>query len=107
MDVELGSEVFISFQLPGDGKWMNAEAEVSRIIQGFRSWDPGPAVGLQFKELSNVARGDMLVRLAGIPPIVPRRPRRNSIITHKRYSTPAIPLLRPKIPRGVFRSSSL
>jgi hypothetical protein len=109
-DLEIGDDVFVSFQPPGDGKWMNVKAEVARIIGGSRLWDVGPCVGLLFKDLDNSARGELLARLAGIPPTIPRRPLRRSSGIYPITSYPIIPLVRRRpitVPQGVWTSCRL
>lgn len=70
----LGEELVISFQTPGrDPIWLDAEAEVARIVHGYRHGDPGYCAGLRFTYLERSARGELLARLAGFPPPVPRR----------------------------------
>lgn len=73
---ELGEEVVLTFQAPRGGPWIDAVAEVTRVIEGWRPWDPGYAVGLRFTRLDSESRGDLLAHLAGMPPPVPRRPLR-------------------------------
>jgi hypothetical protein len=108
-DLEIGDDVFVSFQPPGDGKWMNAKAEVARIIHGSRAWDMGPCVGLSFKDLDYSAHGELLARLAGIPPTIPRRPLLRSSGIYS-VSYPVIPLVRRRpitVPQGVWTSAFL
>ncbi|KAF0167833.1 MAG: hypothetical protein FD160_4019 [Caulobacteraceae bacterium] len=72
--VELGERVIVSFKAPGqDGPWMDAEAELSRIVQGYRPEDPGYCVGLDFLYFERSSRQELLVRLAGTPPPIPGR----------------------------------
>lgn len=107
-DIQLGDDVFVSFQPPGDGKWMNAKAEVTRIIQGVRPWDQGPCVGLVFTDLEYADRGELLARLVGIPPTIPRRPLRRSAGVYASQISPVIPLVnrRPTtVPRGVWTAN--
>ncbi|MBN1652449.1 MAG: PilZ domain-containing protein [Deltaproteobacteria bacterium] len=109
-EVQIGDDVFVSFRPPGDGKWMNAKAEVSRIVLGSRPWDVGPCVGLVLKDLDYSERGELLTRLAGIPPTVPRRPLRLSAGMYTAQSSPAIPLVRRRpitVPQGVWTAAPL
>jgi hypothetical protein len=73
----LGDPVLVSLLTPGSEPiWLDAEAEVTRIVQGYRHGDPGFCVGLHFKYLERVSRIELLSRLAGMPPPIPqRRPR--------------------------------
>mgnify|MGYP001144183546 CR=1 FL=1 len=105
--VEQGDEVFVTFQAPGDGLWMNAETEVTRIVRGNRHWDVGPCIGLRFKNLEGSRRGELLSRLAGIPPTIPRRPLRFHSLLKDGIETPPLPLVRLRritrsVPRGVW-----
>ncbi len=74
--VALGEDVIVSFRVPGrEPLWMDAEAEIARIVYGFRHGDPGYCAGLRFTYLERCARDELLARLAGVPPPVPlRRP---------------------------------
>lgn len=70
----LGEGLVVSFQTPGpDPIWMDAEAEIARIVYGFRRGDPGYCAGLRFTYFERAARGELLARLAGTPPPVPAR----------------------------------
>ena len=71
---QLGEEVLVSFLAPGRSpQWMDAEASIARIIYGYRPGDPGYCVGLEFDYFERSARNELLTRLAGVPPPVPRR----------------------------------
>jgi hypothetical protein len=74
--VEPGAELLVSFQAPHGGPWIDVEAEVARVIGGWRPYDPGYAAGLRFTHIERPARGELLTRLAGFPPPVPHRPLR-------------------------------
>ena len=106
--VDLGEEVVVSFKAPGHGNmWMDAEAEVARIIQGYRQGDPGYAVVLRFTYFERHAQQELLARLAGYPPPVPRRrvltPRdRMSGVPALELSPGTRPV--PPVPKGVFRA---
>jgi hypothetical protein len=100
--VSLGDEVFVSFLPPGEGRWMNAQAEVTRLIPGLRTWDPGPSAGLVFTNLTIIKRGELLARLAGIPPTVPRRPLRFRGLSAWYSDEPVFPLVvRRGLPDGI------
>jgi hypothetical protein len=73
----LGEPVLVSLLTPGaDPVWLDAEAEVARIVYGFRRGDRGYCIGLRFKYLERLARMELLARLSGMPPPIPqRRPR--------------------------------
>jgi len=72
--VALGERVILSLCAPGpDQFWLDAEAEVARIVYGYRNADPGYCAGLRFTYLERSAREELLTRLVGLPPPVPRR----------------------------------
>ena len=102
-EVKVGDEVMVSFLPPGDGLWMNAEAEITRLIRGLRVGDPGRCAGLVFKNLPGSKRGELLSRLAGIPPTIPHRPLRFRNRSARRLEEPVFPLLvRRGVPGGVW-----
>jgi len=112
----LGEPVLVSILTPGhDPIWLDAEAEVARIVHGYRSGDPGYCIGLHFKYIERLARVELLSRLAGVPPPVPQRRPRTARQRHKRsieleparYGVLARPILAVSralrgIPAGVF-----
>ena len=62
------------FQLGTDqDTWYDAEAEVARIIEGWREGDPGYALGLRFTHIDLSTRLVLAERLVGTPPPVPQR----------------------------------
>jgi hypothetical protein len=70
----LGEEVFVSFVTPGpEPLWLDAEAEIARIVHGFRQSDPGYCIGLRFTHFERRDRAELLARLSGYPPPVPGR----------------------------------
>jgi hypothetical protein len=72
--VALGERVILSLNAPGpDEFWLDAEAEVARIVYGFRNGDPGYCAGLRFTYLERAARQELLTRLVGLPPPIPQR----------------------------------
>jgi hypothetical protein len=115
----IGDEVVVSFQAPGrDALWLDAEAVVARIIEGQRWGDAGYCAGLDFTYFERDSRHELLARLAGYPPPVPRRRLRSARdrMHERSWSSavmirpivmlcddPIIPLVRRKrVPRGVF-----
>jgi hypothetical protein len=71
---DLGDAVIVSFLTPGiEPIWLDAEAEVVRIVHGLREHDPGYCAGLRFTYFERSAQEELLSRLAGLPPPVPRR----------------------------------
>ena len=70
----LGDDVIVSFRAPGaDSPWLEAEAEVARVIRGYRAADRGYCAGLRFTYIEKSARDELLTRLAGHPPPIPQR----------------------------------
>lgn len=72
-EAHTGESVLISFEVPGERKWLDAEATVARVIEGWRPFDPGYAIGLRFTDISLDARLLLRDRLHGLPPPVPTR----------------------------------
>lgn len=70
--VHVGESVLLSFRAPS-GAWIDAEAEVARVLEGWREGDHGYCAGLRFTSLDRAARGELVVSLAGFPPPVPQR----------------------------------
>lgn len=72
--VALGERVILSLSTPGpEPFWLDAEAEVARIVYGFRHGDPGYCAGLRFTYLERSSRNELLTRLVGLPPPIPQR----------------------------------
>jgi hypothetical protein len=69
--VRVGDSVIVSFAIPG--MWIDAKAVVSRVVQGRRPSDEGPAAGLLFVALAPAARAALAGHLHGRPPPLPRR----------------------------------
>jgi hypothetical protein len=81
----LGDDVLVSFKVPGvDTEWLEAEAEVARVVQGYRTADRGYCAGLRFTYFEKSARHELLARLAGLPPPIPQRRLRTA---HERAGT--------------------
>jgi hypothetical protein len=99
---QVGDDVIVTFRAPGrDTLWMDAEAEVSRVIHGLREGDPGYCVALDFTYFEKSARHELLCRLAGTPPPIPQR--RGPALSRKLDLTELSVLVRPIInilPRG-------
>ena len=114
----LGEPVLVSLLTPGASPvWLDAEAEVARIVHGYRQGDPGYCIGLRFKYLERVSRMELLSRRAGMPPPVPQR--RLRLARHRvgwgmempiqREQVVACPVLRVSpargsVPAGVFQA---
>ncbi len=72
-EIAAGEEMVVSFQMPETGEWIDAEAKVARVIEGWRPFDPGYAMGLQFTQIDLDARLKLREQLQGVPPPVPTR----------------------------------
>jgi hypothetical protein len=74
----LGEELIVSFRVPGTRLWLDAEAEVARVLRGRRALDRARAVGLRFTRMDTLTRAVLDGSLVGRPPPVPaRRARRD------------------------------
>lgn len=69
--IAIGEPLIVSFQIPG--AWIDAEAVVTRVIQGRRPGDDGMAIGAMFEKLSASSRAALAGYLHGRPPPLPRR----------------------------------
>ncbi len=70
--VELGEEVWLSFQIPHGGPWMHARAQVVRHARDQRSSEgAADGLGVRFLEVDREDRMRLSRALAGIPPPVP------------------------------------
>src|SRR5687768_5601600 len=55
--VALGESMVLTFQAPGrEPVFIDAEAEVARVVYGYRTGDPGYCAGLRFTYLERAAR---------------------------------------------------
>ena len=108
----VGDPALVSFLAPGqDTVWMDAEAEISRVIHGMRDGDPGFCLALDFTYFEKSARNELLCRLAGTPPPIPQRrgrdlSRKTDLMEMSVLVRPIIPIM-PRgfhlgIPGGVF-----
>lgn len=75
-DVKIGESMLVTFQATPLGIWIDAEAEVTRLVHGKRPEDEGRAFGLRFKDLSRISRLILRGNLRRVPPPLPQRPRR-------------------------------
>ncbi|MBW2461027.1 MAG: PilZ domain-containing protein [Deltaproteobacteria bacterium] len=72
-EIVTGEELVVSFKAPRGGEFIDVEAVVARVVGGWRPYDPGYAAGLRFTRIDAPDRGELLSRLAGLPPPVPHR----------------------------------
>ena len=94
----VGDVALVSFLAPGrDTLWMDAEAEISRVVHGLRDGDPGFCLALDFTYFEKHARNELLCRLAGTPPPIPQR-RTRSVTTRKSDLMEMSVVVRPIIP---------
>ena len=102
--VALGEQLVLAFRAPGrEPVYIDAEAEVARVIHGFRTGDPGYCAGLRFTYLERSARHELLARLAGLPPPIPqRRPEQRGERTTSGVRVLLPRHLRNLPPRGTF-----
>lgn len=76
-DVAVGDKVLVSFRAPTPVElWFDTDATVTRIEHGRRPKDKGRALGLEFGNLSEVARLVLRGNLRRLAPPVPRRDKR-------------------------------
>lgn len=108
----VGDDVVVSFRAPGpDALWLDAEAEIARVVHGLREGDPGFCLALDFTYFEKSARDELLCRLAGTPPPIPQRrgrplSRRTDALELSVLVRPIVPIM-PRgfhlgVPAGVF-----
>lgn len=68
-----GERLIVSFRLPRNGYWIDAEAVVSRVVHGRRAGECTRALGVQFENLDPRARRALALSLYQAPPIPPGR----------------------------------
>ncbi len=71
--VRLYESVVVSLKCPNGISWIDAEAEVVRVVRGLRATDPLRAVGLRFTRMDAVDRGLLVGSLQELPPPIPAR----------------------------------
>ena len=72
IDLELGEEVFLSFQAPRTRQWMDACGIVTRRSRGLRRDDNPMGLGLAI-DLGAVERAILVATLGRLPPPIPTR----------------------------------
>jgi len=73
IDLDLGEEVFLSFQAPRTRQWMDARGIVQRRSRGRRRDDHPMGLGLELIEMSPVERAILSASLVRLPPPIPTR----------------------------------
>lgn len=71
--VRVGEPVLVSFKAPNSDDWMDAEAEVARVVRGQRGTDRGRSIGLRFTQQSAFDRVMLRERLRNLAPPTPAR----------------------------------
>lgn len=71
--IDLGEEVFLSFQAPRTRQWMDARGLVRRRSRGLRRDDHPMGLGLELIEMSPVERAILTASLVRLPPPIPTR----------------------------------
>ena len=71
--VQVGERVLLSLEVPGARTWIDAEAVVVRVIEGYRDGDRGYCAGLRFTAIDFDAYRALRHGLRGAPPPVPTR----------------------------------
>lgn len=66
-EARVGQRVLLTFQLPEQGTWFDAEAEVVRVIEGNRYGDPGYAAALRYVDFDRADRLALGVDLRAHP----------------------------------------
>lgn len=74
VEVELHTPVILSLRIPRGLSWIDAEAEVVRLIACRREGDVGRCLGLRFHAMERSSRALLSASLEGLPPPYPRRP---------------------------------
>ncbi len=69
----LGEEVIVSFRPPNSRVWIDAVAEVARLVKGRRRGDHEQAIGLRFVTMDSGDRAFLTAKLRGHPPPIPAR----------------------------------
>jgi hypothetical protein len=68
-----GETLIVSFRLPRERVWIDAQACVTRVIHGRRSGEDQRALGLVFEEIGEEQRCAIARELAAVPPAPPGR----------------------------------
>jgi hypothetical protein len=71
--VRLGELVYVSLKAPNTEAWIDAEAEVVRVVKGRRTTDAACGIGLRFVRMDMLDRAILVGSLYAVPPPVPAR----------------------------------
>ena len=71
--VVVGETVLLSIEMPTTREWIDAEAVVARIVEGYREGDRGYCAGLRFTAIDFQAYRALRHSMRGAPPPVPMR----------------------------------
>ena len=73
-EAKVGQRVFLTFENPETGRWFDAEAEIVRVIDGFRDGDPGYCAGLRYVEFDRKDQLELIVDLRSYGMVPAARP---------------------------------
>ena len=73
-EAKVGQRVFLTFEVGETGKWFDAEAEIVRIIEGYRDGDPGYCAGLKYVEFDRKDQLELSLDLRSYGSIPAARP---------------------------------
>lgn len=72
-EMRVGESVLLDFRMPWLGPTVTVEARVERIVEGWRTGDPGYCAGVRFVDLELEERHELRSRLAPFPGLRPSR----------------------------------
>jgi hypothetical protein len=72
-EVRVGERMLLSIEVPSTREWIEAEAVVVRVVEGYREGDRGYCAGLRFTAIDFDAYRALRSGLRGTPPPVPMR----------------------------------
>jgi hypothetical protein len=75
-----GERLIVSFRVPRENVWIDAEATVARVVHGRRAGEHQRALGIEFENLSEAGRKVLELSLAPLPPAPPKRQCRYAIV---------------------------
>lgn len=74
-----GERLLVSFRLPREEVWIDAEARVTRVVHGRRPGEVRRALGLEYEMLPDEARRAIERELRFVPPAPPGRSYRDEV----------------------------